>query len=69
MTHWCRKRTAINQETNQSLTVYTGTGEFDTDLYPTLYFEYFNDVPNYNTFQLMFPMMEMEQPGQELLEE
>ena len=58
MVRWYRKRIAVNEDTGQQVGVYTGISDWEVELYPSLYFEYFNNTPNYNTFQLLFPMLE-----------
>ena len=66
MVCWYRKRIAVNNETGQQVAVFTGVSDWETALYPSMYFEYFNNTPNFNTFQLLFPMFEGQAKGEEI---
>lgn len=57
MVSWYRQRLAVNEETGQSTDVYTKLSEWDDELYPTLYFEYFEGVPKFNTFTEVFGIL------------
>ena len=53
--HWYRQRIVSNEETGQTIECFTKLSDaFDDELYPTLFFEHFNEVPIYNTFTLIF---------------
>lgn len=54
MVRWYKQRIAINEDTGQQSNVVTGISEWDNKMYPTLFWEYFNNIPNFNTFQLVF---------------
>lgn len=50
---WCVKRVAKNPETGASVNVLCSTSEYDDSLFRTMFFEYFNQMPNFNTFTLI----------------
>ena len=54
MVCWYRQRVAVNEDTGQRINVYTSISDWDIDIHPTMFFEYFNNLPIFNTFQLLF---------------
>lgn len=54
MVSWYKQRIAINEDTGQTANVVTGLSEWSDELYPTLFWEHFNSIPNFNTFRLVF---------------
>lgn len=54
MVRWYKQRIAINEDTGQTANVVTGLSEWSDELYPTLFWEHFNKIPNFNTFRLVF---------------
>jgi hypothetical protein len=55
---WYKRKTAYNSETGQSHNVISGVSEWNNDLYPSMFFAHFNAVKQYNTYTLLFPMLE-----------
>ena len=45
---WYRKRMAIIDDTGEQHQVFTSTNDWDERLFPTMFFNYFSDVPVHN---------------------
>lgn len=54
---WYKRETAIHPKTGKELSLVRMLSEFDDRIYPTMFFEHFNSIPNFNTFTLVMPEM------------
>ena len=46
---WYRRRIAVDMETGEQYPVFMGVSDFDDSLSPTVFFDYFDDVPILDT--------------------
>lgn len=57
---WYKKQVAFNLDTGEQFDVICGLSDFEEDLYPTVWFTYFNEVQKYNTVSLVLPTLDLE---------